>query len=146
MTIFTIPEGKVVDRIELAAGDGMATLNVIYKEDRPKKNKPVAVLCETDAHTCLYRDKRTEKIVMFRPDHYKPDTARYVPVRSAKAGEFVVLSHDACQEALRELSELCAILRSIENGNVTTEETFRQIDILSRRARALQVVLATQGQ
>jgi len=80
MTTFQIPEGKIVDRIELEAGDGMATLNVIYKE------------------------------------------------------------------ALRELSELCAILRSIENGNCTTEETFRQIDILSRRARALQVVLATQGQ
>ena len=94
MTTFQIPEGKIVDRIELEAGGGMATLNVIYKEDRPKRNKPVAVLCETDAHTCLYQDKAAEKIVMFRPDHYKPDTARYVPVRSAKAGEFVVLSHD----------------------------------------------------
>lgn len=145
MTTFQIPEGKIVDRIELEAGGGMATLNVIYKEDRPKRNKPVAVLCETDAHTCLYQDKAAEKIVMFRPDH-KPNPAHYVPVRSAKAGEFVVLSHDAYKESLRELSELCAILRSIENGNCTTEETFRQIDILSRRARALQVVLATQGQ
>lgn len=141
MTTFSIPEGKVVDRIEFEDG---AMINIIYKEDRPKKNKPVAVLCETDAHTCLYRDKAAEKIVMFRPDH-KPNTERYVPVRSAKAGEFVVLSHDAYQEALRELSELCAILRSIENGNCTTEETFRQIAILSRRARALQVFLATQG-
>lgn len=79
MTTFQIPEGKVVDRIELEAGEGKATLNIIYKE------------------------------------------------------------------ALRELSELCAILRSIENGNCTTEETFQQIAILSRRARALQVFIATEG-
>lgn len=142
MTTFQIPEGKVVDRIEFEDGE---TINIVYKEDKPKKNKPVAVLCETDAHTCLYRDKSAEKIVMFRPDH-KPNPAHYVPVRSARSGEFVVLSHDAYQEALREVSELCAILRSIENGNCTTEETFRQIDILSKRARALQVFLATQGQ
>ena len=50
MTTFQIPEGKVVDRIELEAGEGKATLNIIYKEDRPKRKKPVAVLCETDAH------------------------------------------------------------------------------------------------
>lgn len=145
MTTFKIPEGKVVDRIEVEAGEGEATINIIYKEDKPKKSTPVAVLCETDKYTCLYHDKVKRKIVMFVPGVI-PDPARYVPVRSARSGEFVVLSHDAYKESLRELSELCAILRSIENGNCTTEETFRQIDILSRRARALQVVLATQGQ
>jgi len=40
MTTFKIPEGKVVDRIELDAGEGKATINIIYKEEKPKYYVP----------------------------------------------------------------------------------------------------------
>lgn len=105
MTTFQIPEGKVVDRIEVEAGEGMATLNVIYKEEKPKRNKPVAVLCETDKYTCLYHDKVKRKIVMFVPGVI-PDPARYVPVRSAKADEFVVLAKNDVMDKLASLDKL----------------------------------------
>lgn len=40
MTTFKIPDGKVVDRIELEAGEGKATINIIYKEEKPKYYVP----------------------------------------------------------------------------------------------------------
>lgn len=100
MTTFSIPEGKVVDRIEFEDG---AMINIIYKEDRPKKNKPVAVLCETDAHTCLYHDSAKRKVVMFMPG-VRPDAARYVPVRSAKEGEFAIIPAEVVDKILLELA------------------------------------------
>lgn len=112
MTTFQIPEGKVVDRIELDAGEGKATIDIIYKEDRPKRNKPVAVLCETDKSTCLYRSRDTGKIVMFRPD-ITPDPANYVPVRSAKPGEFVVLPKN---DVMAKLTALDAALWQLSDS------------------------------
>jgi len=88
MTTFPIPEGKVVDRIELEAGDGMATLNVIYKEDKPKP-KDTMVLVETEADTWIYRDKTTGRLVHIVG--HLPTPENYIPLRQAEAGEFVVL-------------------------------------------------------
>lgn len=146
MTTFQIPEGKVVDSIEFKSEEKAAVLNIRYKEDRPEEKKRVIVLCETNQPTTLYYHTKYKRLVEVFYRVKEEHTHLYIPVANENADEFVVIQEEVYKESLQELSELCAILRSIENGNVTTEETFRQIDILSRRARALQVFLATQGQ
>jgi len=98
-----IPTGKAVERIEAKEIDGKIVITVLYKEDKPKKNKPVAVLCETDAHTCLYHDSAKRKVVMFMPG-VRPDAARYVPVRSAKEGEFAIIPAEVVDKILLELA------------------------------------------
>lgn len=115
MTTFQIPEGKVVDRIELDAGEGKAMINVIYKEDKPEEKKRVAVLIETNRPTGIYLSNLTgELVVCGRAD--KPDPKYYVPMEKAEAGEFVVLPTKALDEILvavaNEINELCDILRA----------------------------------
>lgn len=141
MTTVSIPEGKVVDRIEFEDG---AMINIIYKEDRPKKNKPVAVLCETDAHTCLYRDKAAEKIVMFRPDH-KPNTERYVPVRSAKAGEFVVVPDKEVREIIDRLNNRLDVLRRSLQGKSHNLSTLAAIQGVYDCCGQLEYSITEQG-
>lgn len=97
MTIFTIPEGKVVDRIELETGEGKATLNIIYKEDKPKP-KDVMVLVETDEDTWIYRNKATGNLVHIVGTLPQPEN--YTPLRQAEAGEFVVIRQDSLHTAI----------------------------------------------
>lgn len=115
MTTFKIPEGKVVDRIELDAGEGRATLNVIYKEEKPKEEKRVAVLCETKEPTGIYLSNLTGELVVCGLSE-RPDPTYYVPMAKAEAGEFVVLPTEALDEILvavaNEINELCDTLRA----------------------------------
>lgn len=102
MTTFQIPEGKVVDRIELEAGESTATINIIYKEDKPKEKKRVIVLCETELPTCFYIGKGTGSLV-FREDG-PINSALFVPVVQAEDGEFVVVPAKVLDELLEEVA------------------------------------------
>jgi len=110
MTTFQIPEGKVVDWIELEACEGKATLNIIYKEDRPKEKKRVVVVCETDEPSCLYFSNLTGELTCMMPSAV-PDPRYYVRMKQSESGEFVVLPSKVLDELLvevaTEINEVC---------------------------------------
>lgn len=133
MTTFKIPEGKVVDRIELDAEEGRATLNVIYKEEKPKEEKRVAVLCETKEPTGIYLSNLTgELVVCGRAD--KPDQTYYVPMKKAEPGEFVVVPAEVLDEILIELAteinELCDTLSASSGHGGAVRVVHRHWQIL----------------
>lgn len=102
MTIFQIPEGKVVDSIEFKSGEKAAVLNLRYKEGKPEEKKRVAVLCETKEPTGIYLSNLTgELVVCGRAD--KPDPSYYVPMKKAESGEFVVIQQDSLRTAITKV-------------------------------------------
>ena len=110
MTTFQIPEGKVVDRIELEAGEGSATLTIIYKEDKPKP-KDTMVLVETEADTWIYRNTATGNLVHIVGQLHNPE--KYIPLRQAEAGEFVVLPKN---DVMAKLTALGAALSQLSDS------------------------------
>lgn len=102
MTTFQIPEGKVVDRIELAAGEGKATINIIYKEDRPKEKTKAFAVVSTDQPTCVYLDMSENKLTTNFPNFSARD---YIPVKLADANEFVIIPRDSLFVAMSQLKE-----------------------------------------
>lgn len=144
MTTFQIPEGKIVDRIEFEAGEGKATLNIIYKEEKPKEKKRVVVVCETKEPTCIHLSKLTgELVVCGRAD--KPDPSYYVPMKKAESGEFIVFSLDAYKEVKWELLEIEDLLTTVAKGNVTTEVAFGLVAQTTLSLRGLRHFLEAQG-
>lgn len=112
MTTFQIPEGKVVDRIELEAGESTATINIIYKEDKPEEKKRVAVLIATNRPTDIYLSNLTgELVVCGRAD--KPDPKYYVPMEKAEAGAFVVLPKN---DVMAKLTALAVVLWQLSDS------------------------------
>lgn len=114
MTTFPIPEGKIVDRIELEAGEGKATLNIIYKEEKPKEKKRVVVVCETDEPSCLYFSNLTGELTCMHPSAV-PDPRYYVRMKQAESGEFVVVSAKHKREYLESRNALYALLKESQN-------------------------------
>jgi len=140
MTTFQIPEGKVVDRIELEAGEGKATLNIIYKEDNPKP-KDMMVLVETEADPWIYRNKSTGNLVQIVG--HLPTPENYIPLRQAEEGEFVVFRQDAHSAAMQDLIVIEDNLSILASGDVAVE--LRQIVNIAMRLRGLRYFLEEQS-
>lgn len=140
MTTFPIPKGKIVDRIEVDAGEGEATINIIYKEDNPKP-KDMVVLVETEADTWIYRNKSTGNLVHIVGPLPKPEN--HIPLRQAEAGEFVVFRQDSHSAAMQDLIVIEDSLSILASGDVAVE--LRQIVNIAMRLRGLRYFLEEQS-
>lgn len=142
MTTFQIPEGKVVDRIELEAGEGKATINIIYKEDTPKP-KDVMVLVETEAQTWIYRNRLTGNLVHIvgGPENQE----NYIPLRQADAGEFVVVPDKEVREIIDRLNNRLDVLRCNLQGKSHNLSTLAAIQGVYDCCGQLEYSITEQG-
>lgn len=144
MKTFQIPEGKVVDRIELEAGegDGMATINIIYKEEKPKP-KDVMVLVETEGETWLYRHKETGTLMRIVDPLNHPEN--YIPLRQAEAGEFVVVPDKEVREIIDRLNNRLDVLRCNLQGKSHNLSTLAAIQGVYDCCGQLEYSITEQG-
>ncbi len=146
MTTFKIPEGKVVDRIELDAGEGKATINIIYKEDRTAKPRSPLILVEAgleDAWICL--DKETGKLTHLTLPITQKDLEWCVPMRQAEACEFVVVPDKEVREIIDRLNNRLDVLRCNLQGKSHNLSTLAAIQGVYDCCGQLEYSITEQG-